>query len=56
MDVDFDKLKETFKQWCKEAGPGVWIEFELKQSKIPPTKLDDSNPYWMALKKATDKM
>ncbi|EFA10313.1 Aminoacylase-1-like Protein [Tribolium castaneum] len=55
-EADFDQFEATLRQWCKEAGPGVTIEFELKQSKIPPTKLDDSNPYWIAFKKATDKL
>ncbi|XP_068897319.1 aminoacylase-1-like [Tenebrio molitor] len=54
--VDIKKWEETINQWCKEAGPGIWIEYEQKQPQIPPTKLDNSNPYWIAFKEATDKL
>jgi aminoacylase len=54
--VDIKKWEETINQWCKEAGPGIRIEYEQKQPQIPPTKLDNSNPYWIAFKEATDKL
>ncbi|XP_063932219.1 aminoacylase-1-like [Zophobas morio] len=54
--IDFEKWEKTINQWCKEAGKGVWVEFDHKESPIPPTKLDNSNIYWVAFKKATDKM
>lgn len=53
---DIKKWQETIDQWCKEAGPGVWIEYEQKEDQVTPTKLDNSNPYWLAFKDATDKL
>jgi aminoacylase len=53
---DIKKWQETIDQWCKEAGPGVWIEYEQKEDQVAPTKLDNSNPYWLAFKDATDKL
>lgn len=44
------------RSWCKEAGDDVTIEFEQKNPKIESTKLDESNPYWIAFKKTTDKL
>lgn len=44
------------KQWCAEAGSGVTYEFEQKDLYVPPTKVDNSNPYWVAFKEALDKM
>ncbi|XP_063932212.1 aminoacylase-1-like [Zophobas morio] len=54
--VDFKKWEETINQWCKNAGKGVWVEFDHKQSPVTPTKLDNSNIYWVAFKEATNKL
>ncbi|KAJ3643732.1 hypothetical protein Zmor_026426 [Zophobas morio] len=54
--VDIKKWEETINQWCKEAGSGIWIEYEQKQPQVPSTKLDNSNPYWLAFKEASDKL
>ncbi|KAF5298076.1 hypothetical protein FQA39_LY11844 [Lamprigera yunnana] len=49
--VDIVKWEETINLWCKEAGEGVWIEYEQKQPQVPSTILNESNKYWMAFKK-----
>ncbi|KAF7998394.1 hypothetical protein HCN44_009792 [Aphidius gifuensis] len=54
--TDHDELEKLFRRWCKEAGDDITIEFEQKSPKIESTKLDDSNPYWIAFKKTTDKL
>lgn len=54
--VDLKEFQEKLNQWCKEAGEGVWIEYEVKQRAIPSTRLDDSNPYWVAFKTAADEL
>lgn len=54
--MDLEKFEATLNQWCKEAGPDVWIEYIDKKLPVAPTKLDDSNPYWLAFKQATDKL
>lgn len=54
VTVDHKEWADTLEQWCKEAGEGVWIEYDLKQSKVPITNLDNTNPYWVAFKQASD--
>jgi aminoacylase len=55
-DVDPEKLAATFDSWCKEAGPGTYIEFTRKDNSIPNTRLDESNPYWLGFKNECAKM
>lgn len=43
-------------QWCKEAGEEVTIEYLARAPHIQPTKLDNSNRYWVAFKKAADEL
>ncbi|KAF2904639.1 hypothetical protein ILUMI_01523, partial [Ignelater luminosus] len=52
--LDIAKFEKTLKRWCEEAGEGVWIEFEAKEPQTPASRLDDSNPFWVAFKKASD--
>lgn len=42
--------------WIKEAGPHCSISYHAKESGTPNTELNDSNIFWTAFKKATDKM
>ncbi|CAB3362934.1 Hypothetical predicted protein [Cloeon dipterum] len=55
-DVDHEKFEAMIKGWCKEAGPGTTISYEQKNNFVPNTPLDDSNPWWLAFKKACDKL
>ncbi|XP_076684716.1 aminoacylase-1 [Andrena cerasifolii] len=52
--VDHEAFETMIKKWCAEAGSDVTYSFEQKNPKIENTKLDDSNPYWIAFKKACD--
>lgn len=56
VTVDLKKWEETVNRWCREAGNDVYIEYEQKQPQIQPTKLDNTNPYWVAFKEATDEL
>ena len=56
LDVDHQEFENMFKKWCEESGEGIVYEFEQKQPKVPPTKTDESNIYWIAFKKAIDKL
>lgn len=56
ITVDIKKWEETLNKWCKEAGQGVYIEFEQKQPQIEATKMDNTNPFWVAFKEATDEL
>lgn len=56
VTVDLIQWENTVDQWCKEAGKGVWIEYEQKQPQVPITNLDHSNPFWIAFKQVTDSL
>lgn len=54
LDVDHKKFEEKIQQWFAEAGEGVFYEFEQKNPYVPSTKLDHTNPFWLAFKEASD--
>lgn len=56
ISVDFIEFEKMLNKWCKEAGENVFYTFEKKDEKSPPTKLDDTNPFWLAFKKTTDQL
>lgn len=56
LSVDLEEFEKKVEEWCEEAGEGVWVDYTHKQPHVPATKLDESNPYWIALKKAADNM
>lgn len=53
--VDHNEFEAMIKKWCQEAGEGVFYTFEQKEPKVENTKLDDTNPFWIAFKNACDK-
>lgn len=42
------------KQWCQEAGGNITINYVARGVKEKMTKVDDSNPFWVAFKSALD--
>ncbi|KAK9892863.1 hypothetical protein WA026_022544 [Henosepilachna vigintioctopunctata] len=56
VTVNIQKWEETLNRWCKEAGQGINVTYDQKQPQVPVTKLDNSNPYWVAFKEATDEL
>ncbi|XP_017492783.1 PREDICTED: aminoacylase-1-like [Rhagoletis zephyria] len=56
LNVDHDDYEKQLKKWCEEAGGGVEIIYEQKQPKVQATKIDSSNPFWLAFKKATTEL
>ncbi|CAG9135737.1 unnamed protein product [Plutella xylostella] len=56
IDVDHKEFEDMIQRICKEAGEGVTYEFEQKGPYVETTKLDDSNPYWLAFKKVTEEL
>ena len=56
IDINLDEFEKQLQAWCSESGEGLEISYIQKGDYIEPTKLDDSNPYWVAMKKATDDM
>jgi aminoacylase len=56
VTVDHVEFETMVNRWCSEAGPGTYVEFEQKEPTIQVTKLDSSNPWWIAFKRACDDM
>ncbi|PSN38838.1 Aminoacylase-1 [Blattella germanica] len=56
VTVDHAEFEAMVKKWCAEAGPGTYVEYEQKEPKVQVTKLDNSNPWWLAFKSACDDM
>ncbi|KAF5287545.1 hypothetical protein FQR65_LT12216 [Abscondita terminalis] len=52
ITVDVNAWENTLHQWCRDAGEGVWFEFERKQPQVPVTELNESNHFWIAFEKA----
>ncbi|XP_017046433.1 aminoacylase-1-like [Drosophila ficusphila] len=56
ITVDLVAFEKQIRDWCEEAGGGIEIEFFRKEPLIGPTNMDNSNPYWVALKAAIDEL
>ncbi|KAI8045716.1 hypothetical protein M5D96_001900 [Drosophila gunungcola] len=56
ITLDLVAFEKQIRDWCEEAGGGIQIEFTQKEAYVAPTKMDDSNPYWIALKAAIDEL
>ncbi|XP_030380038.1 aminoacylase-1-like [Scaptodrosophila lebanonensis] len=54
LDVDHQQFKADLHRWMMEAGGGIELEYEHKEPYVPATPVDDSNPFWLAFKRATD--
>ncbi|KAM7348873.1 aminoacylase-1-like [Cochliomyia hominivorax] len=48
ITVDHNEFEKQVRQWCVEAGGNIELEFEQKEPKVEPTKIDSTNPYWVA--------
>lgn len=51
VSIDHEQFERDIRDWCRQAGPGVEMEFICKLQRIQPTQLDESNQYWMAFEK-----
>ncbi|XP_017143999.1 aminoacylase-1-like [Drosophila miranda] len=54
ITVDIAALEKQIRDWCEEAGGGIELEFEMKNPFVEPTKIDSSNPFWVAFKQSLD--
>lgn len=41
-------------QWCQEAGGNITIDYIARKDREKLTKVDDTNPFWMAFKSVID--
>ncbi|XP_058466583.1 aminoacylase-1-like [Malaya genurostris] len=55
-DISLEAFDAQLEKWCKESGGGIRIEHDVKNPVTAVTKLDASNPFWVAFKGAVDKM
>ncbi|XP_017082674.1 aminoacylase-1 [Drosophila eugracilis] len=56
ITVDVVAFEKQIRDWCEEAGGGIDIDFFQKEPFVGPTKLDNSNPFWLAVKAAIDEL
>ncbi|XP_047102454.1 aminoacylase-1A [Schistocerca piceifrons] len=56
LDVAHTEFEEMVNKWCREAGEGIYVEYEQKCPIVDATKLDKTNPWWLAFKAECDKM
>uniref|UniRef100_A0A8D8Z3C9 N-acyl-aliphatic-L-amino acid amidohydrolase n=3 Tax=Cacopsylla melanoneura TaxID=428564 RepID=A0A8D8Z3C9_9HEMI len=54
VDRDLEEFLAMIQTWCKEAGDGTRVEFMVKDDYTPPTALNETNKWWITLKKAFD--
>lgn len=55
-DVHYNDILNIITGWCQEAGDGVRMEIFKRNEQTTPTKLDDSNLWWLKFKNECDKM
>ncbi|EDW15005.1 aminoacylase-1 [Drosophila mojavensis] len=56
ITVDIVEFEKQIRDWCEEAGGGIELDFEMKCPFVQPTKIDESNLYWVAFKRALDEL
>lgn len=56
LSEDHAKLEQWLRNVCKEAGKGVTLQVPDRKKKIEPSKIDNSNPWWVALKTQFEKL
>lgn len=56
LTVNLEDFEAMINKWAKECGRKTEIEFVTKEPFCAPTKIDDTNEYWVALKSAIDEL
>lgn len=56
IDVDLAEFEQLLQKWCLEAGNNIEWEWIQRSDTAPPTKTDESCPYWTAMQAAFKKM
>lgn len=56
IDVDHVEFENQLNRFCEEAGGGIEIVYEHKKPYVPPTPIDDSNPFWVGFKRSVDSL
>ena len=53
-DVNHDDFEKMIQGWIREAGEGITYSFKEKNPCVANTKLDNTNPFWVAFKETCD--
>lgn len=53
-DVNHEEFEKMIQNWIHEAGEGISYSFEEKNPFVENTKLDETNPFWLAFKNVCD--
>ncbi|XP_022177270.1 aminoacylase-1-like isoform X1 [Myzus persicae] len=56
IGTDRSAIEDIITGWCHEAGEGIQLEVFKTNEQTIPTKLDDSNPWWLKFKSECDEM
>lgn len=51
-NTDIDAFEQQLNRWCDEAGGNITIKTLERGEKEKATRVDDSNPFWVAFKSA----
>ena len=52
--IDLILIYQQIEQWCSDAGGNITINYLERGIKEGITRTDDTNPFWIAFKNATD--
>ncbi|PNF38477.1 hypothetical protein B7P43_G03992 [Cryptotermes secundus] len=47
---DHEKMLAKLQSWCEEVGPETYYTFRQKDPHFQPTRIDNSNPWWLVFK------
>ncbi|XP_043474394.1 aminoacylase-1-like [Leptopilina heterotoma] len=53
-DVNHEEFEKMIQNWIHEAGEGISYSFEERNPFVENTKLDETNPFWLAFKNVCD--
>lgn len=56
IDVDHDAFDNMISKWCEEAGGGITVNYLMKDPKVPITRIDSSNLFWVAFENAVNEL
>ncbi|KAK6640101.1 hypothetical protein RUM43_008378 [Polyplax serrata] len=56
LEVDLENFETQIQKWLSEAGDGIHMKWIQKNPRIPPTKLDETNMFWMKIKEEFEAM
>ncbi|XP_065365578.1 aminoacylase-1-like [Calliphora vicina] len=56
VDVDLKEFEQLLQKWCAEVGGDIEWEWIFRCDTAPPTKVDQTNPFWVAIQHTFNKM